>query len=197
MQPEKASDGPDRREADTAGTDATDPMGEEAGRRGKEADLDDTARLAGLPVEELPPDAPDRAQTAVDDVPRDLDPAALGRDTGARRDAKAVMAAYAAALGDRDAAVAADLFAENAQVVTPETRLSGREAIAGWHRDLLAIGPVSAEPASQGNDQGRLEITGPGEPLVVELALDASGRIGTARWLTGAHAARPQAEWPR
>jgi uncharacterized protein (TIGR02246 family) len=65
-----------------------------------------------------------------------------------RRDAKAVMAAYAAALGDRDAAVAADLFAENAQLVTPETMLSGREAIAGWHRDLLAVGSVTASPAT-------------------------------------------------
>jgi hypothetical protein len=172
MQPRNASEGPDPREADTA-------------------------RLAGLPVEELPPDAPDLARAAVDDVPGDLDPAQVARDTGARRDAKVVMAAYAAALGDRDAAVAADLFAENAQLVTPETKLSGREAIAGWHRDLLAVGSVSAEPAGQGNDQGRLEITGPGEPLVVEVALDASGRIGTARWLTGAQAARPQEEWPR
>jgi hypothetical protein len=46
----------------------------------------DTARLADLPVEQLPPDAPDRAQAAVDDVPGDLDPAATARDTGARRD---------------------------------------------------------------------------------------------------------------
>jgi ketosteroid isomerase-like protein len=157
----------------------------------------DTARLADLPVEQLPPDAPDRAQAAVDDVPGDLDPAATARDTGARRDPRAVMAAYAAALKDGDAAVAADLFAENSLLVTPEARLTGRAAIAGWHRDLLAAGAVTASPDGQGNDQGRLEVSGPGGQLVVEVALDASGRIGTARWLTGEQAARPQEERTR
>jgi hypothetical protein len=133
MQPPDASDTPDRREPPAV---AQEP---------------DTARMADLPVEELPLDAPDRAQAAVDDVPADLDPAALARDTAARRDARSVMAAGAAA----------------------------------------------GEPAGQGNDQGRLEVTGRGDPLVVELALDASGRIGTARWLSGEQRARPQDERPR
>jgi hypothetical protein len=157
----------------------------------------DTARLADLPVDELPPDAPDRAHAAVDDVPDDLDAGALAHEPGASRDPKAVMAAYAAALADGDAALAADLFAERSLLVTSGPHLSGRAAIAGWHRDLLGRGAVRARPAGQGSDQGRLEVDGPDGPRVVELAFDASGRIGTARWLTLEQASRPQEERQR
>jgi hypothetical protein len=159
----------------------------------------DTARLAALPVEEpLPEDAPDRAQAAVDDVPSDLDPEALGTDTGARRDPRSVMAAYAAALADADAGVAASLFAENSLLITPAVRLTGRQAIHQWHDDLLD-GDESVTPAlsGQGNDKGRLDVETAGGRFVVELSLDASGRIGTARWLTQEEASRAQEEQTR
>jgi hypothetical protein len=157
----------------------------------------DTARLADLPVEGLPPDAPDRAHAAVDDVPDDLDPQAVAHERDAARDPKAVMTAYASALADGDPALAANLFAENSLLVTSGPHLSGREAIVGWHRDLLRRGAVSARPAGQGSDQGRLEVNGPDGFRVVELAFDASGRIGTARWLTSEEAARPQEDRTR
>lgn len=157
----------------------------------------DTARVADLPVEELPPDAPDRAHAAADDVPDDLDASALAHERDASRDPKPVMTAYAAALADGDALLAADLFAENSLLITSGPHLSGREAIAGWHRDLLGRGALTATPSGQGSDQGRLEVHGPDGPRVVEVALDASGRIGTARWLTVEEASRPQEERSR
>ena len=162
-----------------------------------ELDGRDTARLADLPVEELPPDAPDRAQAATDDVPADLDAEVLAHEADASRDPKAVMAAYAVALEAGDSGLAAELFAERSLLVTPEMRLTGREAIAAWHEELLRGDPVQARPAGQGNDQGRLEVRAPDGPRVVELALDASGRIGTARWLTEEQASRSQEERTR
>ena len=159
----------------------------------------DTARLAALPVDApLPPDAPDRAQAATDDVPDDLDPRTLGGDTGARRDPRSVMAAYAAALSGGDAAVAASLFTERSLLITPAVRLTGREAIHQWHDDLLdADESVSPELGGQGNDTGRLDVDTVGGRFVVELALDPAGRIGTARWLTEDEASRPQEEQAR
>lgn len=106
-------------------------------------------------------------------------------DPDAERGPRAVMDAYASALAGGDAALAADLFAENGSVSTsPGTAsASGRDAIAAWHRDLLRRGAVAAAPSGQGNDQGRLELSTPDGDRVVELSFDASGRIGTARWL--------------
>jgi hypothetical protein len=159
----------------------------------------DTARMAALPVDDpLPPDAPDRAGAAVDDVPDDLDPEALGGDTGARRDPRSVMAAYAAALSSGDAAVAASLFAERSLLVTPAVRLTGRQAVREWHDDLLdGDESVSPELAGQGNDTGRLDVDTVAGSFVVELSLDAAGRIGTARWLTKEQASRSQEEQAR
>jgi SnoaL-like domain len=101
------------------------------------------------------------------------------------RGPRAVMDAYASALAHGDATLAAGLFAENGLVSTgPGTSsVSGRDAIAAWHSDLLDRGTVAAVPAGQGNDQGRLELSTPDGDRVVELSFDASGRIGTARWL--------------
>jgi hypothetical protein len=107
------------------------------------------------------------------------------------------MVAYASALDAGDAGLAADLFAENALLTSADERLSGRSGIAGWHEDLLARGTVHATPSGQGNDTGRLEVDGPSGRYVVELAFDASGRIGTARWLTPAEADLPQEERER
>jgi hypothetical protein len=107
------------------------------------------------------------------------------------------MVAYASALDAGDAALAAGLFAENALLTSADERLTGRSGIAGWHEDLLSRGAVTASPASQGNDAGRLEVDGPTGRYVVELAFDASGRIGTARWLTRDEAAQPQEERER
>jgi hypothetical protein len=107
------------------------------------------------------------------------------------------MVAYASALDAGDAGLAADLFAENALLTSADERLSGRSGIAGWHEDLLARGTVHATPSGQGNDTGRLEVDGPSGRYVVELAFDASGRIGTARWLTRDEAERPQEERER
>jgi hypothetical protein len=159
----------------------------------------DAARLAALPVEDpLPADAPDRAHAAVDDVPSDLDPEALGGDTGARRDPRSVMAAYAAALAEADAGVAASLFAERSLLITPAVRLTGRQAIQQWHDDLLdGDEGVSAELGAQGNDTGRLDADTVAGRFIVELSLDASGRIGTARWLTQEEASRAQEEQTR
>lgn len=154
---------------------------------------EDTARLADLPVEDgLPPEAPDRAHAATDDVPSDLDPEAVAHEPDASRDPRAVMASYAAALSAGDAGLAAELFAENSLLVTPAVRLSGRAAIAAWHQDLLDGDGVMPQLGGQGNDQGRLDVQTAAGPLVVEVALDASGRIGTARWLTEEQAARSQ-----
>jgi hypothetical protein len=159
---------------------------------------EDTARLANLPVENgLPPDAPDRAQAAVDDVPTDLDPEAVAHESAASRDARTVMASYASALSAGDAALAAALFAENGLLVTPAVRLSGRGAIAEWHQDLIDGDGITPELAGQGNDQGRLDVLTLAGPLVVEIALDASGRIGTARWLTREQAGRSQEDRTR
>jgi hypothetical protein len=105
-----------------------------------------------------------------------------------------IMVAYASAL---DAGLAAGLFAENALLTSADERLTGRSGIAGWHEDLLSRGAVTASPSSQGNDAGRLEVDGPTGRYVVELAFDASGRIGTARWLTRDEAAQPQEERER
>jgi ketosteroid isomerase-like protein len=106
-------------------------------------------------------------------------------------------AAYASALDAGDAAMAADLYAENALLTSADERLSGRSAIAGWHEDLLARGAVTATPTARGNDTGRLKVDGPTGAFVVELAFDAAGRIGTARWLTRDEADQPQEERER
>jgi ketosteroid isomerase-like protein len=157
----------------------------------------ETARLADLPVEGLPADAPDRPSAATDPPPPDAEPAETAHQPAAERSPRAVMEAYAGALSAGDAGLAADLHAEHALLTSKDERLSGRDAIAGWHEDLLARGTVRARPSGQGNDAGRLEVDGPGDAYVVELSFDASGRIGTARWLTRAEAERPQEERER
>jgi hypothetical protein len=164
---------------------------------GQEPVKRETARVADLAVEGLPADAPDAPSAAADVAPAGLDPAEAAHDPEAERGPKAVMTAYAAALAAGDAALAADLYAENALLTSAEERLSGRRDIAGWHHDLLARGPVTARPAGQGNDTGRLEVDGAAGRHVVELHFDASGRIGTARWLTEDLAGRPQEERER
>ena len=108
-----------------------------------------------------------------------------------------ILVAYASALDAGDAGLAAGLYAENALLTSADERLSGRPGIAGWHEDLLARGAVTASPSGQGNDTGRLEVDGPTGRYVVELAFDASGRIGTARWLTPDEADQPQEERER
>jgi hypothetical protein len=105
-----------------------------------------------------------------------------------------VMVAYVSALDAGDAGLAADLFAENALLTSADERLRGRSGIAGWHEDLLSRGAVTASPSGQGPDAGRLLVDGPTGRWVVELAFDAAGRIGTARWLTPEEAERPQEE---
>jgi hypothetical protein len=117
----------------------------------------------------------------------------VGQDDGSTP----TMVAYASALAAGDAALAAGLYAENALLTSADERLTGRSGIAGWHEDLLARGAVTATPSGQGNDTGRLEVDGPTGRHVVELAFDASGRIGTARWLTRDEAAQPQEERER
>jgi hypothetical protein len=104
-----------------------------------------------------------------------------------------LLAAYASALDAGDAALATDLYAEDGLLTSTDERLWGRPSIAGCHEDLLRRGPVTARPAGQGNDRRRLEVEGAAGRFVVELALDASGRIGTARWLTPEEADLPQA----
>jgi hypothetical protein len=160
-------------------------------------DRGETARLADLPVEGLPEDAPDAPYAATDSAPGDLDPAETAHEPDAERGPKAVMTAYASALDAGDAGLAADLYAENGLLTSADERLSGRSGIAGWHEDLLRRGPVHARPAGQGNDRSRLEVDSAAGRFVVELAFDASGRIGTARWLTPDEATQPQEERER
>jgi hypothetical protein len=164
---------------------------------GRPPDEQDTARLADLPVEGLPPDAPDRPGAAADAASGQPRPRRTAHDPEAGRSPKAVMAAYTAALVRADAAAAADLYAENALLTSADRRLQGRDDIAAWHRELLAGAAVAARPSGQGNDAGRLEVEAGGRPLVVELSFDASGRIGTARWLDPAEAGRSQEERQR
>jgi SnoaL-like domain len=157
----------------------------------------ETARLADLPVEGFPEDAPDTPSAATDTAPVGPDPSEAAHDPDHERGPKALMSAYASALDAGDAALAAGLYAENALLTSADERLTGRSGIAGWHEDLLARGTVTATPSGQGNDTGRLEVDGPTGRFVVELAFDASGRIGTARWLTRDEAAQPQEERER
>ena len=157
----------------------------------------ETARLADLPVEGLPEDAPDAPSAATDEVPPDLDPAETAHDPQAERGPRAVMTAYASALAAGDAGLATDLYAENGLLTSADERISGRAGIAGWHEDLLRRGPVTATPAGQGNDRSRLEVDSAAGRHVVELSFDAAGRIGTARWLTPEEAGRPQEERER
>jgi len=110
---------------------------------------------------------------------------------------EAVMTAYASALDAGDAGLAADLYAENSLLASADERISGRPGISGWHEDLLHRGQVTARPAGQGSDRGRLEVDSAAGRFVVELAFDASGRIGTARWLTPAEAGLPQEQRER
>ena len=131
------------------------------------------------------------------DQPGGPEPIEPQPERGQDRGPTALMVAYASALEAGDAGLAAGLYAENALLTSADERLSGRPGIAGWHEDLLARGAVTARPAGQGNDTGRLEVEGPAGRYVVELAFDASGRIGTARWLTPAEADRPQEERER
>jgi len=110
---------------------------------------------------------------------------------------EAVMTAYASALDAGDAGLAADLYAENSLLASADERISGRPGISGWHEDLLRRGRVTARPAGQGSDRGRLEVDSAAGRFVVELAFDPSGRIGTARWLTPAEAGLPQEQRER
>jgi hypothetical protein len=158
----------------------------------QDAEGRETARLADLPVEGLPADAPDVPSAATDAAPAEPDPAEAAHEPGAERGPRAVMEAYVSALRAGDGGLAADLYAANGLLTAADERLTGRAGIAGWHEDLFARGAVQARPSGQGNDTGRLEVSGPGGRFVVELAFDASGRIGTARWLTHAEAAQPQ-----
>jgi hypothetical protein len=157
----------------------------------------ETARLADLPVEGLPEDAPDVPSAATDELPPDLDPVAMAHDPRAERGPRAVTTAYASALAAGDADVATDLYAENGLLTSADERIWGRAGIAGWHEDLLRRGPVTASPAGQGNDRSRLAVDSAAGRFVVELAFDAAGRIGTARWLTPAEADLPQEERER
>ena len=159
---------------------------------GQEPVKRDTARLADLPVEGLPEDAPEAPYAATDRVPPDLDPEATAHDPGAERSPKAVMTAYAEALAAGDAGLAADLYAAHGLLTSADERISGRAGIAGWHEDLLRRGPATAVPAGQGNDAARLEVDSAAGRHVVELSFDAAGRIGTARWLTSEEATLPQ-----
>ena len=156
---------------------------------GQEPVKRETARLADLPVEGLPEDAPDAPSAATDAVPPGLDPEETAHDPEAERGPRAVMTAYASALAAGDAGLATDLYAENGLLTSADERISGRAGIAGWHEDLLRRGRVDATPAGQGNDRSRLEVDGPTGRYVVELAFDASGRIGAARWLARGEAA--------
>ena len=164
---------------------------------GQEPMKRETARLADLPVEGLPEDAPDTPSAAADAAPADVDPVEIAHDPEAERGPKAVMTAYASALDAGDAGLAADLYAENGLLTSADERISGRAGIAGWHEDLLRRGPTTATPAGQGNDAARLEVDSAAGRHVVELSFDAAGRIGTARWLTPEEAGRPQEERER
>jgi SnoaL-like domain len=129
----------------------------------------------------------------------DQAPAGAGtaHDPAADRGPTALVTAYVSALEAGDAGLAADLFAESGLLTSADERITGRAGIAGWHEDLLRRGPVTAAPAGQGNDTGRLEVDSAAGRWAVELALDAAGRIGTARWLTPAEADMPQEERER
>jgi hypothetical protein len=164
---------------------------------GQEPVKRETARLADLPVEGLPEDAPEAPYAATDRVPPDLDPVETAHDPEAERGPGALMTAYASALEAGDAGLAADLYAENGLLTSADERISGRAGIAGWHEDLLRRGRVTAATAGQGNDRGRLDIDSAAGRYVVELAFDASGRIGTARWLTPEEANLSQEERER
>jgi hypothetical protein len=164
---------------------------------GQEPVKRETARLADLPVEGLPADAPDAPSAATDQAPQDVDPVATAHDPEAARGPKAVMTAYASALAAGDAGLAADLYAENGLLTSADERISGRPGITGWHEDLLRRGRVNARPAGQGNDASRLAVDSATGRYVVELAFDASGRIGTARWLTPDEAGQSQEERER
>jgi hypothetical protein len=118
-------------------------------------------------------------------------------DPEAERGPETVTAAYASALAAGDAGLAADLYAENGLLTSADERLRGRSGIAGWHEDLVRRGPVRARAAGQGNDRSRLEVDSAAGRFVVELAFDASGRIGTARWLTPEEANLPQEQRER
>ena len=120
------------------------------------------------------------------------EPVETARDPEADRGPTALVTAYLSALEAGDAGLAADLYAENGLLTSADEQISGRAGIAGWHEDLLRRGPVTATPAGQGNDAGRLEVDSAAGHHVVELALDASGRIGTARWLSPDEANLPQ-----
>jgi hypothetical protein len=157
----------------------------------------ETARLADLPVEGFPADAPDAPRAAADDAPDRPDPGATAHDPQAERGPKSVMAAYAAAMAEGDAALAADLYASDGLLTSADRRLQGRDDIAGWHRDLFAEDAVVARPSGQGNDAGRLEVEAGDQRWVVELSFDASGRIGTARWLTPDEAGMSQEDRQR
>jgi hypothetical protein len=179
-------------------TGGQEPVGGSGGvKPGPPEDERQTARLADLPVEGLPEDAPEVPYAATDAAPDDPDPAGTAHDPEAGRGPKTVMTAYASALAAGDAGLAADLYAENGLLTSADERLSGRSGIAGWHEDLLRRGRVRARPAGQGNDRSRLEVDSAAGRFVVELAFDASGRIGTARWLTEEEANLPQEERER
>ena len=124
-------------------------------------------------------------------------PEATAHDPGAERGPTTVATAYAEALAAGDAGLAADLYAEHGLLTSADERISGRAGIAGWHEDLVRRGRVTAAPGGRGNDTARLEVASAAGRFVVELAFDASGRIGTARWLTPSEAGRPQEERER
>src|SRR4029453_2538456 len=130
---------------------------------GQEPVKRETARLAGLPVEGLPEDAPEVPYAATDRVPPHLAPEAPAHDPGAERGPRAVATAYASALEAGDAGLAADLYAEQGLLTSADERISGRAGIAGWHEDLLRRGRATAAPAGQGNDPTPPEVaTGAG-----------------------------------
>jgi hypothetical protein len=145
-----------------------------------------------LPVEDLPDDRPGPPYAAADQAPREPDLDTAAHDPDAPRNPRLVMQAYANALGGGDASAAAAVYAQNAAVFTEDGQVNGREEILRWHERLLGAGAVHAEPVGQGNDAGRLNVHGPGGDRVVELAFDASGRIGSARWLRPESAAASQ-----
>jgi hypothetical protein len=148
-----------------------------------ERDTRETADLANLPVDRLPEDAPDEAVAAVDDAPEGRSPGQLAHDPNAARGPRAMLEGYAAALLNRQPGEAADLFAENGAVYSEDRQVNGRSAILRWHEELFGHGRLTARPAGIGNDTARLDVQGPTGPRVVELAFDATGRIGSARWL--------------
>ena len=97
---------------------------------GQEPVKRETARLADLPVEGLPEDAPDAPSAATDPAPGEVDPARAAHDPGAERGPGAVMEAYASALRAGDAGLAADLYAANGLLTSADERLAGRSSCA-------------------------------------------------------------------